>query len=275
MKSRSPLHTKIPIAISLVTAICLSIYLFKKSQNTQALAKEKSAPQASSIRSSSSTKNLEPYELTDPNTDWDALAREVPSEVERVTNAAGHTIIASADTSDAEKTDALLKSFARGKAHLEHMRRENAFVTRRQIIELSKPFAEIGNSVLNGEELQKLEIPDFDGKTFPMDYDPTLMGPESEGAGTLIGSINGAEASDVILGYYNGSTSAYVNLPTEGRVLEYMTVGGNQIVIKEIDLEARNRAEPCRHCSPNAEGHSPHPAGWAHELSQKNKHHTP
>jgi len=212
----------------------------------------------------------EPGLLPDENVDLDSLAREVEAEVVRSPNSAGHVIIASAETSDAIKTDALLKSFARGEAHLDHMRRENAFVTRRQIVELPETFAEIGDRLNSGEDIESIEIPGFDGETYTMNYDPTLMGPTGERIGTLIGNVPGEEASDVILGYYEGATSGYVNLPSQNTVLEYMTVGGNQIVVKEIDLEARTIAEPCVLCL-HADGQAPHPAGDAHLLETRNQ----
>jgi len=262
--------SRIPTLLAVLgaTAICLILILKSREPTDE---KSTTDPEIQTSTRARPASAIEPYEITDPSVDLDTLAREVPPEIPRATNQAGHTIIASADTSNPEKTDALLKSFARGKAHLEHMRRENAFVKRRQIVELSETFADFGERIRNGEEIKTLEIPAFDGETYTMVYDPTLMGPDSATAGTLIGGVQDKEASDVILGYYNGFTSAYVNIPTQNTVLEYMTVGGNQIVVKEIDLDARNIAEPCLRCNPEAGGHSPHPAGWAHELSTKNK----
>jgi len=260
--------SRIPILISSIGVAVVSLSFFLHSRNDAPQNSLPTQDTAASKRSHSSD-TLQPYEITDPSVDLDTLAREVPSNIPRATNAAGHTIIASANTNDLEKTDALLKSFARGKGHLEHMRRENAFVTRRQIVELSESFADVGDRILNGGKIKTIEIPAFDGETYTMIYDPTLMGPESSTAGTLIGSVQDREASDVILGYYNGFTSAYVNIPTQDTVIEYMTVGGNQIVVKEIDLEARNIAEPCLRCNPGADGSPQHPAGWAHEISTK------
>jgi len=146
------------------------------------------------------------------------------------------------------------------------MRRENAFVTRRQIVELPETFTELGDRIKKGEKIDTITIPDFDGDTFEMKYNPRLMGPSGDGNGTLLGKIPSHRHSDVILGYYKGSTSGYVNLPIENRVLEYMTVGGKQIVVKEIDLAARNLAEPCHICA-QANGNSPHPSGTAHHVA--------
>jgi len=260
------LMSKFPLTITAIVALILGVVLLLNSGQDESSSKDSTDDRSTKVASSS--KNVPPYAVSGSSINLDTLAREVSPEVPRVTNEAGHTIIASADTSDEEKTDELLKSFARGKAHLQHMRRENAFVTRRQIVELSESFAEIGDQILNGEEIETFEIPDFDGETFTMVYDPTIMGPESNENGTLIGSVDGEEVSDVILGYYEGFTSAYVNLPLQNRVLEYMTVGGNQIVVKEIDLDARNIAEPCLRCHPDAEGHSAHPEGLAHDLDR-------
>ncbi len=245
---------------SIVVALGIGILVFN-------LQDEQSASAAPPITQKSERQDTPPPSQKTSTIDLDSLAREVAPEKGRIKNHAGHIIIATADTKDAEKTDALLKSFARGEAHLNHMRRENAFVTRRQIVELPETVTEIGEKIRSGEKIEKILIPDFDGGTFEMTYNPNLMGPNGEENGTLLGTIADREYSNVILGYYEDATSGYVNLPDTNRVLEYMTVGGKQIVVKEIDLAARNIAEPCGLCE-HHNGQSPHPAGAAHHVAQ-------
>jgi len=242
----------------LIAFVVLFVVLSKKSP-TSVSQDEQVAAQVEPKKQNVTSTRLKPADLN-------SLIREVRAEAPRKANDAGHIIIASANTSDAEATDALLRSFARGEAHLNHMRRENAFVTRRQIVELPETFTELGDRIKNGDQVTTITIPDFDGSTFEMKYNPRLMGPAGDGNGTLLGKIPAHDHSDVILGYYKGSTSGYVNLPVENRVLEYMTVGGKQIVVKEIDLAARNEAEPCHICT-QANGSSDHPAGNAHHIA--------
>lgn len=257
-KATLPIGVGLGVALILLSASLISPHIATSQASSSQTASK-------TDRTSSPVPTLEPWEVVEG--DLDSLAREVPAEVQRQPNAHGHVVIASADTADAEKTDALLKSFARGKAHLEHMRHENQFVTRRQIVELPESFRDIGKRLWNGEDIKEIVIPDFDGDVFTVDYDPSLMGPAGENNGTLIGGVKDHKYSDAILGYYEGSTSAYINLPLENRVLEYMTVGGNQIVVKEIDLEARNLAEPCGVCASHG-ADSPHPAGVAHHVAE-------
>ncbi len=177
-----------------------------------------------------------------------ALAKKAPlpsgQPSSPIISSAGYEVIATVHTTDKEATDAFLKRLAVSPEHLKGMEEENAFITRRQLVRMPANFGDLAKKVYS-ERPARIQVPDFDGQTIDMDVRYDLNQDFGPTGGYLSGDVPNQEFGDVILSYCNNESTAFINMPSLNRQMEFEPHGDRMIVLKEIDSRARNIAQPC------------------------------
>lgn len=157
-----------------------------------------------------------------------------------------YQILDRADASDPESSELMVSKYARTKGERRRLNHAHHCSKRVNAIRIGASFRDLGRKLQAGEPVARVNLPGFDGE----DYEVTLTDREflTDKQGTLFGQVEGLSHSEVVIVYYEDSSTATLAIPTRGIHIEYEPHTEDIMMVYDVDSDKFHDANPCSRC---------------------------
>lgn len=192
-----------------------------------------------SIRTSPAKKSTESTELV--------AAEKVSADVDSDGKMhIGYQVLDESNADDLSASKNMIAKYARNPSERKRLEHNHHCSKRQKAVKMQGSFRDLGRRLLRGENISKLNLPGFNGK----DYEVSIIKQDflTDTQGTLYGKIEGVPYSEVVMVYYEGSSTATLALPTENVHIEYEPHNDDIMMVYEVDQEKYAASSRCPHC---------------------------